>query len=162
MKYSKNKFEYKPYKAYNTLVKNMEVQIEPQPEPEQTTTHEVGYINVGVYSASGALPVENAVVTVYHTYNADEEHVLYHLITNESGRVPTMVVPVEYQGPGSQTQYYYSTYNLRVQATDYYTVNILDIQIYPDISTNFRVNLIPTAPGTSEAPEHTIVIPERQ
>lgn len=173
MSFNKN---IKPYKARNMMVKKLEVQPAPsvpediqqsQPSNNQGTesqpsTEEVGYINVGVYTASGALPVKDAVVTLYHTYNGSEEHVLFHQVTDESGRIPTMYVPVEYTGVGQQTEYNYSTYNLRVQAIGYYTSNVMDLQVFPNIGTNFRLNLIPTAQGAPEnAPEYTIVIPPR-
>lgn len=173
MNFNKN---IKPYKARNMMLKKLEIQPTPttpndiqqsQPSDNQGTefqpsSEEIGYINVGVYTASGALPVKDAVVTLYHTYNDSEEHVLYHMVTDESGRVPTMEVPIEYSGVGQQTEYSYSTYNLRVQAIGYYTVNVLDIQVFPNIATNFRLNLIPTAQGSPEnIPGHTIVIPPR-
>lgn len=163
----------KPYRARNMMIKKLEVQPEPttpgqtnQTQPStQTPTQpasDVGYINVGVLTASGALPVKDAVVTLYHTYDIGVEHALYHLVTDESGRVPTMEVPVEYRGVGQQTEYNYSTYNLRVQAIGYYTQNILDIQVYPNIATNFRINLIPAAQGApAEGPGQTVVIPPR-
>lgn len=164
----------KPYRARNMMIKKLEVQPSPtspeninQPQPSdqtptQTTSDEVGYINVGVYTASGALPVRDAVVTLYHTYNSVEEHALYHMVTDESGRVPTMEVPIVYSGVGQQTEYYYSTYNLRIQAIGYYLHNILDIQVFPNIATNFRINLIPVAQGApADVPEQTIVIPPR-
>jgi len=137
---------------------------ESQPEssqPQEQTPEEVGYINVGVFTASGALPVPDAVVTLYHTYEDGEQHVLYHFVTDESGLVPVMEVPVEYQGEGQPTDYF-STYNLRVQAMGYYTYNILDIQVFPNITTNYRINLIPAAQGGNNSmPEQTVVIPRR-
>lgn len=138
---------------------------ESQPETDQVAEQhpsEVGYINVGVFTASGALPVPDAVVTLYHTYEAGEEHVLYHLVTDESGIIPRMEVPVEYQGADQQTEYYYSTYNLRVQADGYYPYNLLDIQVFPDIATNYRINMIPAARGDiTNSPEQTFVTPKR-
>ena len=158
--------EIKPYKARNIMIKNLEVQPNTAPPNnmnEQAPAEQVGYINVGVYTASGALPVKDAVVTVYHTYENGEEHVLYHLVTDESGRIPKMEVPIVYSGVGEQTEYNYSTYNLRVQAIGYYLVNILDVQIFPNIATNFRINLIPAVQGEPSAvPEQTVVIPPRQ
>jgi 5-hydroxyisourate hydrolase-like protein (transthyretin family) len=171
-----NNRNIKPYKARNMMLKKLEVQPAPsapedvqqsQPSNNQGTElqpspEEIGYINVGVYTASGALPVKDAVVTLYHTYNDSEEHVLFHQVTDESGRVPTMYVPVEYSGVGQQTEYDYSTYNLRVQAIGYYTSNVMDLQVFPNIGTNFRLNLIPTAQGAPESiPGNTIVIPPR-
>jgi hypothetical protein len=163
----------KPYRARNMMVTKLEAQPaipehmnnhlpSNQQEETQPSSNEVGYINVGVYTASGALPVKDAVVTIYHTYDGGEEHVLYHMVTDESGRVPTMEVPIEYRGIGQQTEYTYSTYNLRVQAIGYYTHNVLDLQVYPNISTNFRINLIPVAQGIpSNGNEQTIIIPPR-
>lgn len=175
MSNNKNQYEYiKPYRVRNMIVKTLETQLQPpttnqEPVPENlpdveqpVETEEVGYINVGVFTASGALPVKDAVVTLYHTYDNGEEHVLYHLVTDESGRVPTMEVPVEYHGVGEQTEYTYSTYNLRVQAIGYYLHNILDIQVFPNIATNFRINLIPAAPSfPQDVPGQKVVIPPR-
>lgn len=171
--YNKNN-RTKSYKARNMLAKTFKTQIPPmqdnagyqtplQHENEPPQTDEVGYINVGVFTASGALPVKDAVVTLYHTYSNNEEHVLYHMVTDESGMVPTMEVPVLYSGVGQQYEYTYSTYNLRVQAIGYYLVNILDIQVFPNIATNYRINLIPVAHGVPQDEQNqTIVIPPRQ
>ena len=155
----------KPYRARNIMIRKLEVQPEPTTPGQINQTQpasDVGYINVGVFTASGALPVKDAGVTLYHTYNGGEEHALYHFVTDESGRVPTMEVPVEYRGVGQQTEYAYSTYNLRVQAIGYYLYNILDLQVFPNIATNFRINLIPAAQGSPvESPGQTVVIPPR-
>ncbi|MGB4438974.1 MAG: hypothetical protein WBJ13_07065, partial [Sedimentibacter sp.] len=85
----------RPYKAHNMMVKKMETETEPpavsQPENNkdlQENEVEVGYINVGVYTALGALPVKDAIVTVYRAGTEGEEHALYHVITNENGRAP--------------------------------------------------------------------------
>ncbi len=164
----------RPYRARNMMIKKSEVPSEqpaidqmPESQPDtgqvaEQQPSEVGYINVGVFTASGALPVPDAVVTLYHTYETGEEHVLYHLVTDESGIIPTMEVPVEFQGADQQTEHYYSTYNLRIQADGYYPYNLLDIQVFPDIATNYRINMIPAAQGgVPNSPEQTFVIPKR-
>lgn len=152
-----NNNQYKSIKPY--WARNMLIQQQPETE-QQPSSNEVGYIDVGVFTASGALPVNNAVVTVYHTYDNGEEHIFYRLVTDESGRVPTMEVPVKYSGIGNPPESYYSTYNLRVQAVGYYTVNVIDIRVFPNITTVYRINLIPAAHGITETPEYTIVIPK--
>ncbi len=152
----------RPYWAHNMMIKKLEVQPEAPQQELQPSAEEVGYINVGVYTASGALPVQDAVVTVYHTYDDNEEHVLYNLVTDESGIVPRIEVPIVYRGVGEQAEYNYSTYNLRIQAIGYYTANILDLQVYPNIATNFRINLIPVSQGEPYGGSgQTIVIPQR-
>ncbi len=134
---------------------------EPGTIPEEES-EEVGYISVGVFTASGALPVEDAVVTVYTLDENNEENVITHLVTDANGQVPTIELPVLYRGTdsGESPQHFYSTYNLRVQAINYYTVNILDFRVFPDITTNFTIDMIPVAAGPTESrPDMTFVIP---
>lgn len=128
----------------------------------QEVPREVGYISVGVFTASGALPVKDAVVTVYRLDEAGEENVLYHMVTDANGQVPTMEVPVVYNrfNPLESYDFYFSTYNLRVQAINYYTYNLLDIRVFPNTTTNFMVELIPVAAGPGgTGQEMTYVIP---
>ena len=159
----------KPYKAHNMMVKKMETETGPpaviQPENNndlQEDKVEVGYINVGVYTALGALPVKDAVVTVYHTSTEGEEQALYHVVTNANGRAPRMEVPVIYEqdNPLESSQFYFSTYNMRVQAIGYYTVNVIDLRVFPDVANNYKVVLIPVIEGgTEDESSQTIVIP---
>jgi len=130
----------------------------PQAEPE-----EIGYISVGVFTASGALPVQDAVVTVYILDDAGEENVISHLITDANGQVPTIELPVQHdtRNPLESSKYFFSTYNLRVQAINYYTVNILDFRVFPNTTTNFMIEMIPVAagPASSTGPDTTYVVP---
>ena len=129
-----------------------EVQLEP----------ETGYINVGVYTALGALPVSDAVVTIYTIDEDGEENAIYHVVSDANGRVPKMELPVEYdpENPLLSPEFYFSTYNMRIQAIGYYTMNVFDVRIYPDVSTNYRAILIPVmAGGLEEESEQNVVIP---
>jgi 5-hydroxyisourate hydrolase-like protein (transthyretin family) len=166
MKY--NNFDHnrlRPYKAQNMIVKTLETNAPPQTQPSEETPQPLsssGYINVGVYTALGALPVKDAVVTVYTIDQDGEENALYHVVTNINGRVPTMEVPVEYNpdNPLESPSFYFSTYNMRVQAIGYYTVNIIDLRVFPDVATNYKVSLIPVMEGaTEEGGSQTVVIP---
>jgi hypothetical protein len=161
----------RPYKAQNMIVKILETEAPPetQPQPQPQPAEEIqqplvstGYINVGVYTALGALPVKDAVVTVYTIDEDGEENALYHVVSNINGRVPTMEVPVEYnpENPLESPSFYFSTYNMRIQAIGYYTVNIIDLRVFPEVATNYRVILIPVMEGaTEEEGSQTVVIP---
>lgn len=165
MEYRK-KSRNKPYVSRNKIIRKTEA---PPATPELPLINEnqlppgesVGYVTVGVFTALGALPVKDAVVTVYLVNEEGEELALYHLVTDRSGRVPKMTLPVSYNpdNPGESEEFYFSTYNLRVQAIGYYTQNILDIRVFPDTTTNFSVTLIPVMQGGSEEQGRTIVIP---
>lgn len=134
---------------------------EPGTIPE-VVPEEVGYISVGVFTASGALPVEDAVVTVYTLDENGEENVISFLVSDANGQVPTVELPVRYDrfNPLESSEYFFSTYNLRVQAINYYTQNIQDFRVFPNTTTSFQIELIPVAAGTRQtAPEMTFVIP---
>lgn len=122
---------------------------------------EVGHLSVGVFTASGALPVADAVVTIYTLDENNEEYALYHLVTDANGQVPKVEMPVYYNrlNPLESDQYFFTTYNLRVQAINYYTHNLLGIRIFPNTTTNITVDLIPVPAGTTTKPEVTFEIP---
>jgi len=129
----------------------------PESEPEK-----VGYISIGVFTASGALPVEDAVITVYTLDEEGEENVISHQVTDANGQVPIIELPISHDevSPLQSSEYYFGTYNLRIQAINYYTVNILDFRVFPNTTTNFAVDLIPVAAEPTEVgPDTTYVIP---
>lgn len=135
--------------------------------PEETPISQIdddiktGYLSVGVFTALQALPVPDAVVTIYLFDKDDEEEPLYILVTDENGRIPDVELPVSYNpdDPFSSSEYYFTQYNLRVQAINYYTVNVLDVRVFPDITTVYKIDLIPVMAGATKEPEQTIVIP---
>jgi len=148
-----------------TLLPEGDVPAAPAPPEEvpPAQEEETGAVSVGVYTASRALPVPNAVVTVFHVDENGDEHVLAHYVTDRNGRIPDITLPVVYNptDPMESTEFYFSTYNLRVQAFNFYTQNLLDIRVFPNTTTRFNIDLIPVAAGvpSGEAPEQTIVIP---
>lgn len=122
---------------------------------------EVGYLSVGVFTASGALPVADAVITVYTLDENNEEYALYHLVTDANGQVPKVELPVYYDrlNPLESSEYFFTTYNLRVQAINYYIHNLLGFRVFPNTTTNITVDLIPVPAGTTTNPEITFEIP---
>lgn len=160
----------KPYRALNMVVRKVEMPAENKPinqdevinGNETISNTEVGYIKVSVYTALGALPVPGAVVTIYTKDNGGDENAIVQLITDATGNVPKIELPVMYDPsvPKEMQKYNFSTYNMRIQALGYYIVNVLDLRIFPDISTDYKVDLIPVMAGTEgTVPEQTIIIP---
>ncbi|WP_313344879.1 carboxypeptidase-like regulatory domain-containing protein [Sedimentibacter sp.] len=138
----------KPYKVKNMISKKLEI-------PTQPEEGSVGYISTVVYTASGALPVPDAIITVYNINEAGEENILFHLVTDRSGNSPLITLPVM----RGEREYEFTTYNIRVQAIGYYTTNVLDVRVFPDVTTTYRINLIPTAQGTDKENGQTVIIP---
>lgn len=155
-----------PYIARNKIKKAQvpaklqllnEVQLDGDDSNIQT-----GYVNVSVNTALGALPVKDAVVTLYVTDQEGNEEALYHLLTDISGKAPKMALPVVYnpQDPSESREYFFSTYNLRIQRIGYYTQNIIDVRVFPNTTTDFNVTLIPIMQGGDEDEgNRTLVIP---
>ncbi len=131
-------------------------QVPPSPQDQ-----EVGYLSVSVLTASGALPVPGALVTVYILDESGEENEIVHHVTDASGKIPLITLPVIYDrfDPFTSSRYYFTTYNMRVQAINYYTVNVLDLRIFPNTTTYFQIDMIPASIRPVEGPDTTIVIP---
>nr|WP_300093011.1 hypothetical protein [Sedimentibacter sp.] len=146
----------KPYTAKNMMAKTLET---PQLPPDETPENEeTGTLAVGVFTALGALPVENASVNVYRILEGGEEQSYAQNTTDSSGKVPDILLPVM-RDPLDTSQYYFTTYNMRVIAQNYYTVNVLNFRIFPGIKTNYKVDMIPVVAGETGAPEQTFIIP---
>ncbi len=121
-----------------------------------------GFVNVSVNTALAAIPVRDAVVTLYLREREGNEEALYHLLTDISGKAPKMILPVVYNplDPLKSREYFFSTYNLRIQAAGYYNQNIVGLRVFPDTATNYNVTLIPVMHGGDEDEgERTLVIP---
>lgn len=120
---------------------------------------ETGVLSVRVVTETG-MPVEGALVTVYHFHPDGVLEVHYNSRTDGEGTVPDIELFVVHSVVLENAEYYYSLYNLRVIADNYIPVNIINFQVFPQIKTNYTVRLVPAAEnGTAEAPERTIVIP---
>jgi len=129
---------------------------------ENNSNIQTGFVNVSVNTALGALPVTDAVVTLYITDQEGNEEALYHLVTDISGKAPKMTLPVVYnpQDPLESPEYFFTTYNLRIQAIGYYTQNIIDVRVFPNTTTTFNVTLIPVRQGGDEDEgQRTLIIP---
>lgn len=138
----------KPYKAYNLLVKNFKI------------NNESGFIKTKVITELGDIPLENSTVTVYASL--DELVPIETVTTDENGDAPILEIPVIYNPEitGMNPEYPYTDYNLMVLHENYYPVLIYDIQVFPNITTEFIVNMT-RVPIDAPYPrrERTIIIP---
>lgn len=152
------------YKARNKLTKNIfSLEQAPQetPLPIEPVEESVGYLSVSAFTASGALPVPDALITIYQFDENGQEIRIGIYSTDANGQVPLITLPVVYNrlDPFESFEYYFSTYNLRAQAINYYTVNIIDLRIFPETTTFLTLDMIPAPIGPTDRPEMTIVIP---
>ena len=132
----------------------------PEPAPEGGE-QKVGYVSVSTFTASGALPVPDALITIYTFDENGQENVIVHRVTDANGQTPLITLPVIYDplNPFESSEFFYSSYNLRAQAINYYTVNIIGFRVFPDITTYLTINMIPAPAGPAEGSDMTFVIP---
>ncbi len=108
-----------------------------------------GFLVVNVSTASGALPISGATVTVSQISDGKDTPFVI-LQTDADGKTDRILLPAPPQsnsltptptGPG------YSIYNIEVEKEGYYISNNLNVPVFPGITSIQPVKLIPIVPG---------------
>lgn len=110
-------------------------------EAENSEESYYGDLIVQVFTASGAFPVSDALVTI----TSQESGLVSVLVTGEDGRTPAIRLsapsPSESFNPSDKTPF--SLYNIDTDAAGFYGVRNIGAAIYPGITSIQRVELIP-------------------
>lgn len=104
-----------------------------------------GYLVVSVSTARTAIPLENALVTVYSISDTGSSELIYNVRTNRSGQtapLPLPAPPVSNSLSPNQP-FPYSRYSVRVDYDGFYPVTSSDLTIFPDIVATLPVFLVP-------------------
>lgn len=119
---------------------------------------DVGYIELFVFTDQGRVPVEGANVTFY-ARKGEVNTVPVKKVTTEVNPI-IIELPVAHpsgtliKGP----EYYFTTYDMTIEKEGYYSITVLNIRMFPGITTQFSYNLNRTLPGVPNRQE-TIAIP---
>ena len=108
----------------------------------------IGFLIVKVKTASGALPVENAKVSIYE-YLPNENSVgsalLYSVLTDQDGKTPKLALDAKSKelslSPGNVNPF--SVYNIVVEKDGYYSNRYINVPIFQGITSIQPVELIP-------------------
>lgn len=118
-----------------------------------------GYIVVNVRSANGALPVENAVVTI----KDNDNNLISVFFTDRSGNTPKLKVlappPENSENPQNTAPPFFS-YNIDTDMEGYISVRNLDVPVYPGITSIQPVELVPLIKGPSANPSDSVTYTE--
>ena len=109
----------------------------------------IGFLEVIVKAANGALPIENANVTIYEYLpkenTGENGKVLYSLFTDENGKAPKIALPAKDKSLslsyGNKNPY--NVYNIKVSADGFYNNGYLNVPVFQGISSIQPVSLIP-------------------
>lgn len=110
---------------------------------ETGNIYNTGLISLNIVNQVGKTPVNNATITVYVTDGMNRDIPIMHLITTINP--VRIVLPMAYE-LGTQIvgpEYNFSTYNIRVDAFGYFANNVYNIRLFPNITTNFDIEMIP-------------------
>ena len=118
-----------------------------------------GYIIIKATTAGGALPVENAIVTIRDL----EDRIISVSFTDRSGltqKVKVLAPPKSNsQSPGSALPPFYA-YNIDTDKEGYISVRDVDVPVYPGITSVQSVELIPLSEGNEGNKEGTVIYNE--
>ena len=117
---------------------------------EQPST--VGYLIVSVSTARGAIPLENAAVTVYYDEGANTS-VFSSMITDRSGKTDKIALHAPSrdlsESPGNKKPY--ATYTVAVEKDGYYSVTNVGVPIFEGITSIQPVEMVPLAEYNSDS-----------
>ena len=119
-----------------------------------------GFLEARVFSEEGN-PIEDARVSIslyelrgIYKESAIENEIVSHY-TDEYGNIPIIGLPVIHElGEANNDEYH-----MRVDAPGYYSVIVMNIEIFPDTTTSFNIVLTPVTEGESYV--RFIIIPEK-
>lgn len=123
---------------------------------DRTDTQEgVGYMQISVSSANGAIPLKDATVRIYE-YNpetvASNGELVKTLKTDRQGRTELISLPAPPRSsslyPNSQKGY--STYNVEAYLNGYYPQQYINVPIFDGITAIQNIRLIPIAENGRE------------
>lgn len=148
----------KPYRARNNLIKKLETN-----NNESVVT---GFLEVSVLEDESGIPIEGAEVSVFRfsirgiNVTQGEEILIATHTTDENGKVPIIELPVLHGlDIVPETDYEHLQYHMTVNAFGYYSVTVINTEIFPDTTTLYRVNM---SPITTRVPRSEfIIIPEK-
>lgn len=110
----------------------------------QSNSESIGYLIVKVSTARGAIPLENATVSVRGTPEQNSG-IIYSLETDSSGLTPRMPLPAPSksisQTPGNIPPY--SLWNIDVFYKGFSTAHYTNVPVYAEITSIQNADLIP-------------------
>lgn len=122
---------------------------------------EVGYIVLLTFTERGQFVVPGALVTVYARYGEDEAFV--SSLTTQSYPI-TIRLPVSHpsgsliMGP----EYYFTTYDLSIEAERFCPVRVFNIRIFPGITEKLDINMVESPQDATTVPETIITFPPHE
>ena len=108
----------------------------------------IGFLQIAVKTADGALPVPDAQVSIYdhsQSENGDGGGIIFSLVTDENGNTPKVALGAVNKKlslvPGNSTPY--ESYTVAVSKDGFYDADFIKVPIFEGITSIQPVFLIP-------------------
>ena len=113
-----------------------------------THNSSIGFLQVAVKTANGALPVPNANVSIYSYSDKDNDrNILYSLTTDNDGKTERVALAAKSKAlsmsPSDSEISPFTTYNIKVSADGFYENSYINAPIFEGITSIQPVELIP-------------------
>lgn len=107
-----------------------------------------GTMSVRVYTAGGALPIENAIIRITGAEEANRD-VYYSLLTDRDGITDTVLLPapkkIFSQSP-EPAEAPFAIYDVEVSKDGYFSRRIYGNQVFADTNSELLIELTPSSP----------------
>lgn len=120
-----------------------------------------GYITVNVRTAGGALPVENAMITIKNiSENGSDNSVVAIMLTDSSGTSEVVALPTPLrqnsQTPDADGEVS-ALYSIDTEKSGFYSVVNFNVPVFDGITSIQQVLLVPIATGIGLPPPSTLI-----
>lgn len=122
----------------------------------ENLTDDIGFLAVTVRTSNGALPIENAMVSIYENRENGENgnditnsngYLIYSLRTNKLGQTEKVALPTKNATlslePGNLHPF--KSYNIFVSKDGYFDSDVINAPIFQGVTSIQLVNLIPVS-----------------
>ncbi len=110
----------------------------------QQNNENIGYLTVRVSTARGAIPLENATVSIRGS-TEDDSGILYSFESDSNGLTPKIPLPAPNralsQSPSNEI--FYSLWNIDVFCKGFFPARYINVAIYSGVTTVQSAELIP-------------------
>lgn len=117
----------------------------------ENLTDEIGFLAVTVRTSNGAIPIENAKVSIYENNDNgganSNGHLIYSLRTNNFGQTEKIALPTKSMSlslePGNLQPF--TSYNIFVSSEGYFDSDVINVPIFQGVTSLQPINLIPVS-----------------
>ena len=120
----------------------------------ENLTDTIGFLTVTVRTANGAIPIKNAIVSVYENYvtkNGDNDvlnsngYLVYSTRTNENGQTEVLALPTKsaFLSTSPGNEHPFMSYIVFASAEGYFDSVVINVPVFQGITSVHPINLIP-------------------